>query len=61
MAPEIQDFIPGPFAETGKYIEDVYENFFTVRQTVEVQIKMCDDNGKSFITTLFNVILAPDL
>ena len=22
---------------------------------------MCDDNGKTFIATLFNVILAPDL
>ena len=27
----------------------------------QVQIQMCDDNEKSFIATLYNVILAPDL
>ena len=27
----------------------------------QVQIKTCDDNGDPFITTLHNVILAPDL
>ena len=32
-----------------------------VKQKVQVQIKTCDDNGDTFIATLQNVILAPDL
>ena len=47
--------------ETDKYIEVSYGHFVTAKQMGEVQIKMCDDNGKSFISTLYNVILAPDL
>ena len=32
-----------------------------VKQKVQVQIKMCDDNGDIFIATLHNVLLAPEL
>ena len=31
------------------------------KQKGQVQIKMCDDNGKSFIATLHSVLVAPDL
>ena len=33
----------------------------TAKQKGQVQIQMCDDNGKTFIATLYNVLLAPDL
>ena len=33
----------------------------TDKQRVQVRIQICDDNGKSFITTLHNVLLTPDL
>ena len=47
--------------ETDKYIEVADGHFFTAKKTGEVQIKMCDDNGKPFIATLYNILLAPDL
>ena len=47
--------------ETDKYIEVAYGYFVTSKQTGEVQIKMRDDNGKPFIATLYNVLLALDL
>ena len=31
------------------------------KQKGSVRIQMCDDDGKKFITTLYNVLLAPDL
>ena len=31
------------------------------KQKGQVRIQMCDDNGKPFIATLQNVLLAPDL
>ena len=33
--------------ETDKYIEVADGNFVTEKQTREVQIKMCDGNGKT--------------
>ena len=33
----------------------------TAKQKVQVQIKMCNNNGDTFIATLHNVLLAPDL
>ena len=47
--------------ETDKYIEVEDGNFVTAKQTGEVQIKMCGNNSKPFITLLYNVLLAPDL
>ena len=32
-----------------------------MKQKGSVRIQMCDDNGKTFIATLYNVLLAPDL
>ena len=31
------------------------------KQKRSVQIQICNDNGKKFISTLYNVLLAPDL
>ena len=61
MTSDISDFIPGLLVETDKYIEVAYANFFTGKQKGEVQIKMSDNNGKTFIATLNKVLLAPDL
>ena len=57
MTLEISDFIPGSLVETDKYIEVADENFVTVKQIGEVQIKMCDNNRKPLIDTLYNILL----
>ena len=61
MTPEVADFIPGSLEDTDKFIEVVDGHHVTVKQKGSVQIQMCDDNGKKFIATLYNVLLAPDL
>ena len=61
MTPEDSDFIPGSLEDTDKYIEDADGHHVTEKQKGQVQIRMCDDNRKSFIATLHNIILAPDL
>ena len=61
MTPEISDFIPVLLVETDKYIEFADGNFFTAKQTGVVPIKSHDNNGKPFISTLYNVLLAPEL
>ena len=61
MTPEVSDFIPGSLEDTDKYIEVADGNHVTAKQKGQVQIQMCDDNGKTFIATLYNVLLAPDL
>ena len=57
---EILDFIPGSLVEKDKYIKVADGNFVTAKQTGEFQIKMNDNDGKPFITMLYNVLLAPD-
>ena len=47
--------------ETDEYIEFAGVNFFTAKQTGEVQIKICDNTGKIFVATLYNVLLSPEL
>ena len=47
-------------AEIDKYVEVVDGGFVTAKKTGEVQIKMCDDNGNSFVATLYNALLEPD-
>ena len=59
--PNISDFILGSLVETDEYIKVADEYFFTGKQTGEVQMKIRNDNGKSFIATLYNVLSAPDL
>ena len=61
MTPEISYFVPGSLVETYKYFEVADGYFFTVKQTGEFQINLCDDYGKPFIDTLYNVLFAPDL
>ena len=61
MTPEVSDFIPGSLEDTDKYIEVADGHHVTEKQKGQVQIKMCDDNRKTFIATLYNVLLAPDL
>ena len=61
MTPEISDFIPGSLVETDKYIEVADGHFVTAKKIGEVQIKMCDDNGKPFIATIYSILLVPDL
>ena len=61
MTPEVSDFIPRSLEDTDKYIEVADRHDATAKQKGQVRIKMCDDNGKKFITTLYNVLLAPKL
>ena len=59
MTPEVPDFITGQLEDTDKYIEVAGGNHVTAKQKCQVRIQMCDDNGKPFIVTLHNVLLAP--
>ena len=61
MTPEVSYFIPGSLKDTDKDIEVAYGHHVTAKQKVSVRIQMCDDNGKTFIATLYNVLLAPEL
>ena len=61
MTPEVSYFILGSLEDMDKYIEVADGHHVTDKQKGQVRIKMCDDNGKPFITTLHNVLLAPDL
>ena len=61
MTPEVSYFIPGSLEDTDKYIEVVDGHHVTAKQKGQVQIQMCNDNRNTFIATLYNVLLAPDL
>ena len=61
MTPEVSDFIPGSLEDTDKHIEVADGHHVTEKQKGRVQIKMCDNHGDPFISTLHNVLLAPDL
>ena len=61
MTPEFLDFIPGSLEDTDKYNEFADRHHVTAKQKVQVRIKMCDDNGKSLIATLYSVLLSPNL
>ena len=61
MTPEVLDFIPETLEDTDKYIEVADGHHVTAKQKGQVRIQMCEDNGKTFIETLNNVLLAPDL
>ena len=47
--------------ETDKYIKVSDGNFVTAKKTGQFQIETHDDNGKTFIATLYNLLLAPEL
>ena len=52
---------PGSLEDMDKHIEVADGHHVTEKQKGQVQIKMCDNSGNSFIATLHNVLLAPDL
>ena len=61
MTPEVTEFIPGSLEDTDKFIEVAGGHHVTAKQKGSVRIQMCDNNGKKFDATLYNVLLAPDL
>ena len=61
MTPEVSDFIPGSLEDTDKYIEVADGHHVTPKQKGQVRIHMCNNNGKTFIATLYNVLLSPDI
>ena len=61
MTSQVSDFILGALEDMDTYIEVADGYHVTAKQKRQVQIKMCDDDGYPFITTLHNVILAPDI
>ena len=61
MTPEFTDFIPWSLEDTDKFIEVADGHHVTAKQKGSVRIQICDDNGKTFVATLYNVLLASDL
>ena len=61
MQPEVSDFIPGSLEDMDKHIKVADRNPVTSGKKIQVRIKMCDNHRDPFITTLHNVLLAPDL
>ena len=61
MTPEVTDFIPGSLEDTDKFIEVADRNHVMAKHKGSVSIQMCDYNGKTFVATLYNVLLPPDL
>ena len=60
MTPEVSDFITGSLDDMDKHIEVADGHHITAKKW-QVRIKMCDNNGETFIAILHNIILAPDL
>ena len=50
-------FIPGSLEDKDKYIEVVDGHHATSKKKGQVQIKIFDDNGDTFIVTLNNLLL----
>ena len=44
-----------------KFIKVADGHHVTVKQKGSVRIQMCGDNRNTFVATLYNVLLAPDL
>ena len=61
MTPEVSDFIPVSLKDKYKYIEVADGHHVTERKKGQVRIQICNNNRKSFIATLYNVLLARDL
>ena len=61
MTPEVTDFIPGSLEDTDKFIEVAEGHHVIAKQKGSLCIQMFDDKGKTFVATLYNVLLAPDL
>ena len=61
MTPQVTDFIPGSLEDTDKFIEVADRHNVTAKQKGSVRIQMFDYDGETFIATLYNFLLAPDL
>ena len=61
MTPQVTDYVPGLLEDTDKYIEVADGHNVTAKKKLQVQIKMCNDNGDIFIATLHHILLAPDI
>ena len=61
MTPELSVFIQESLEHTDTYIEGADGHHVTAKQKGQVRIKMSDNNGNTFIATLHNVLLAPNL
>ena len=61
MTPEVTDYISGSLEDTDKFIEVADGHHVTAKQKCSVRIRMFDDNGKTFVATLYNVLLTLDL
>ena len=61
MTPEVAEFIPGSLEDMDKFIEVANRHCVTAKQKGSVRIQMCDNNGKAFVATLYNVLLTLDL
>ena len=61
MTPEISDFIPGSLKDTNKYIKLLDGHHVTAGKKRQIRIKMCNNNGHPFKTTLHNILLAQEL
>ena len=55
MTPQVSNFIPGSLEDTDN------KNYVTAKQNGQVQIKMCNNNGNSFIATLHKFLLVLDI
>ena len=58
ITPQVSYFITGSLEDTDKYIEVTDGNHNTVKRKGQIQIKMCVNNGDTFIATLHNALLA---
>ena len=61
MTPEVTEFIPGSLEDTDKFIEVTDGHHVTAKQKGSVRIQMCNDNGKIFVATSYNVLLETEL
>ena len=61
MTPKVTDFILGSLEDMDKFIEATDGHNVTAKQKGSVRIQMFNDNGETFIATLYNILLAPDL
>ena len=61
MTPHVIYLFPGLLKDTDKHIEVSDGHYVTAKPKRQVWIKMCDNNRDTFIVTLHNVLLEPDL
>ena len=61
MTSEVTNFIPGSLEDTDKFIAVADGHQVTAKQKGSVRTQIFNDNGKTFVTTLCNVLLAPYL